>query len=143
MEDVNKIIQELADKRKADRQEQYRKAQEKKLAHNKAIYAKLQTSIGPLLDIARQINGTYARRISICDVCDANGVNSYVYILDPLGNRGFGLHHHFYGTTRGVVVHETSGKYIGSRKEELSPADAVVAFIDLLADIKSHERSTP
>ena len=143
MEDVNKIIQELADKRKADRQEQYRKAQAEKLARNKASYTKMQVSIGPLLDVARQINGTDARRISICDVCDANSVDSYVYILDPRGNRGFGVHHHFYGTTRGVVVHETSGKYIASRKEELSPADAVVAFIDLLAEIKSHERRTP
>lgn len=143
MEDVNKIIQELADKRKADRQEQYRNAQAEQLARNKAIYAKMQVSIGPLLDIARQINGTDARRLSICDVCDANGVDRYIYILDPLGKFGFGVHHHFYGTTRGVVMHETSGKFARLNREELSPADAVVAFIDLLADIKSHERSAP
>ena len=137
MEDVNKIIQELADKRKADRQEQYRKAQEEKLARNKAIYAKLQTSIGPLLDIARQVNAADANRFSIYDSCDVDTVESYVYMYDERE----GVYHRFYGTTRGVVMHETSGKFARLNREELSPADAVVAFIDLLADIKSYERS--
>ena len=143
MEDVNKIIQELADKRKADRQEQYHKAQAEKLARNKAIYAKLQTSIGPLLDIARQVNAVDANKFSICDACDVNTVESYVYIFEEQAGLGHGVYHRFYGTTRGVVMHETSGKFARLNREELSPADAVVAFVDLLADMKSYERSAP